>query len=105
MGIVYCCRNFAAHSDREIDVEIDALPCIAGMADVESRLERKFGLLQGRSAETSGGLLVCLPSVEAANAFCAELAELDKRPAWIIGRVVPGTRTARIMDSVTVIDV
>jgi selenide,water dikinase len=36
-----------------------------------------FKLHQGLSAETSGGLLVCLPP-ENAQGFCRELQELDE---------------------------
>eukprot|EP01116_Phalansterium_solitarium_P015401 TRINITY_DN339_c1_g1_i1.p5 TRINITY_DN339_c1_g1~~TRINITY_DN339_c1_g1_i1.p5 ORF type:complete len:101 (-),score=32.44 TRINITY_DN339_c1_g1_i1:342-644(-) len=49
-----------------------------------------FKLLAGLSAETSGGLLVCLPAAAAA-AFCQALQQLDGEPAWIIGRVVAST--------------
>jgi selenide,water dikinase len=52
-----------------------------------------------------GGLLVCLPSREAAEAYCRDLEALDGHPAWIVGRVVAGSNTARIVDNFTVIDV
>lgn len=48
--------------------------------------ESGFPLLEGRSAETSGGLLVCLPA-DKAQAFCDEIMQIDKEPAWIIGKV------------------
>lgn len=46
-----------------------------------------FKLMQGLSAETSGGLLVALPA-ENAQVFVDELAALDGQPAWIVGRVL-----------------
>jgi len=46
-----------------------------------------FKLLDGLSAETSGGLLIALPE-DKAKAFCEEIEQLDGYPAWIIGKVV-----------------
>jgi len=51
-----------------------------------------------------GGLLVILPK-EKASEFCADILEQENRPAWIIGSVIPGTRTARIADDVQIIEV
>lgn len=51
-----------------------------------------------------GGLLVILPKEKAAD-FCADILEQENRPAWIIGSVVPGTRTARMTDDVQIIEV
>lgn len=59
----------------------------------------------GYSAETSGGLMVCM-SKENAKAYCAELEQLDGFPAWVIGRVVQSKeRKARLVDDVKVIEV
>jgi hypothetical protein len=52
-----------------------------------------------------GGLLVCLLSREAAEAYCCDLEALDGHLAWIVGHVVTGSNTARIVDNFTVIDV
>ena len=41
-------------------------------------------LLQGFSAETSGGLLLALPSLEVAQKFIEEISLLDGQPAWIV---------------------
>ena len=43
--------------------------------------------MDGFSAETSGGLLVAM-SEQDAIAFIKEIEEIDKCPAWIIGKVV-----------------
>ena len=51
-----------------------------------------------------GGLLMILPK-EKAEDFCADILEQDKRPAWVVGSVVPGTRTAYIADDVHIIEV
>jgi len=44
-------------------------------------------LLQGYSAETSGGLLIMLPA-SLAPLYCSELYSLDGCEAWIIGDVL-----------------
>ena len=43
-----------------------------------------FSLERGFSAETSGGLLLCLPR-DNAEAFCKEIEEADGCAAWVIG--------------------
>lgn len=48
---------------------------------------------------------MCLPSQEAAEAYCRELEAIDGCPAWIVGRVVAGSNTARIVDDFTVVEV
>jgi len=47
---------------------------------------------------------VILPKEKAAN-FCADILEQESRPAWIVGSVVAGTRTARIVDDVKITEV
>ena len=51
-----------------------------------------------------GGLLVILPKDNAAD-FCADILEQENRPAWIIGSVTAGTRTARIAEDVMIVEV
>lgn len=60
--------------------------------------------LQGLSAETSGGLLICLPREQAA-AYCKDIEKQEGYQAWIIGIVEKGNRTARIIDKPRVIEV
>ncbi|KAK1344545.1 hypothetical protein QTO34_013242 [Cnephaeus nilssonii] len=65
-----------------------------------SKASGRFGLLQGTSAETSGGLLICLPREQAAR-FCSEIKSSkygEGHQAWIVGIVEKGNRTARIID-------
>merc|ERR1712050_303234 len=59
---------------------------------------------QGNSAETSGGLLICLPREQAA-AYCKDIQKVEGYQAWIIGIVEKGNRTARIIDKPRVIEV
>merc|ERR1712179_532790 len=57
-----------------------------------------------KPAETSGGLLICLPREQAA-AYCKDIEKQEGYQAWIIGIVEKGQRTARIIDKPRVIEV
>jgi len=76
------------------------------MRDVDDKV-KIWKLVQGFSAETSGGLLIALPESEALK-FCEEIYELEKRPAWIVGRVVAATsekNEAYLIENIKFIDV
>jgi selenide,water dikinase len=103
-GILGHAQNLSDNQAEEAAIEIRALPCLAGTPEVNDRVFN-FRLKDGYSAETSGGLMICLPegSVEA---FQSELEELDGCPSWVIGRVVRDPeRRARIVDDVKVLEV
>ncbi len=101
-GIMGHAKNLAASQDASVTLELDTLPLIAGMRIVND--VSSFPLLAGYSAETSGGLLVALPSEKAAG-FCDEIQQIDGQPAWVIGRVVAGERTAKLADQPRIIEV
>ena len=67
---------------------VDTMPVICGMAKVAAFLKTKkildFKLIDGFSAETSGGLLVMLPR-ESADAFIADIERIDGWPAFKVG--------------------
>jgi len=98
-------NNLAFHQHAKVSFVLDVLPIIKGMKEVDAELKGMFSLLKGFSAETSGGLLVCLPSREAAEGFCKELEAIDGAPAWIVGRVVDGDNTAHIVADASVVAV
>jgi len=83
-GLLGHARNLARNQKRAVNFRIHTLPIIKNMKEVDSVVN--YNLLKGLSAETSGGLLICLPS-ENALKFCAEIEEIDKFPAWIIATV------------------
>ena len=62
-------QQLARNQKNEVSFVIHNLPIIAKMASVAKACGNMFQLLQGFSAETSGGLLMCLPREQAA-AFC-----------------------------------
>jgi len=86
-GIMGHGNNLVKNQKKKLNFEIHTLPIIKFMKDIDNHVNI-FKLLQGYSAETSGGLLVILPR-ENAELFCSELYAMDKFPAWIIGDVVP----------------
>jgi selenide,water dikinase len=101
-GLLGHATNLAKNQKAEVDFEIHTLPVFKGMPAVNDKFD--FKLTTGFFVETSGGLLVVLPAAKA-EAYCRDLEELDGVPAWIIGRVIPGKRTAHIIDSVIVMEV
>ncbi|GAB9466550.1 hypothetical protein Gpo141_00003922 [Globisporangium polare] len=103
-GVLAHARNQAKSQNRDVDFEIHTLPIIQHMVKVNDAIGNSFKLLDGFAAETSGGLLLCLPA-EHADAFIQELRELDGKPAWVVGRVVEGSKDARIVENPAIIEV
>merc|ERR1711934_319548 len=86
-GILGHAQNLSENQKAEVGLEIHTLPCVAGMIAVGDACGINFQLREGYSAETSGGLMICLPAANSA-AFLEELQKIDGQPAWEIGRVV-----------------
>ena len=106
-GILGHSRNLAEFQTADVDFSIHTLPIFARFTEVCKQLiekgGRNFKLLQGLSSETSGGLLVCL-SAESADKFVEEMRS-EGGTAWIVGDVVPGTKTSRIAEDPEIIEV
>jgi len=90
-----------------VSIRLHTLPILKGMVKVLEAVQ--FPLLQGRSAETSGGLLICLKDEATARAYCEEIERLEGYPAWIVGEVIerdPSTQAppAFIVDKPTIIE-
>uniref|UniRef100_A0A8V0X6A9 selenide, water dikinase n=1 Tax=Gallus gallus TaxID=9031 RepID=A0A8V0X6A9_CHICK len=104
-GLLGHARALARQQRQEVAFVLHNLPVIAKMAAVSKACGGRFGLLQGTSPETSGGLLLCLPREQAAR-FCSELrARTGGRPAWIVGIVERGARGARVIEKPRLIEV
>lgn len=84
-GIQGHAANLAENQKAKVDLVVHTLPVIAGMTKVADEFAF-FNLRQGRSAETSGGLLAIVPR-QHAQAFCDEIQREDGWPAWIVGHV------------------
>lgn len=100
-GLLGHARNLAEHQRERVDLIIDTLPVFAKTPFVNSKWNYK--LLDGLSAETSGGLLMMVPA-DRAEALCQEMEAIDGVPAWIVGRVVAGSGTAVITPDARVIE-
>jgi len=92
-GLIGHARNLSKNQKSAVLFSIHTLPVISKMDEVDA-LFGWFKLLDGFSAETSGGLLIALPQSQA-EAFCKALEEQDKQPAWIIGTVEQVTDTSQ----------
>ena len=68
-GLLGHAQAMARNQKNEVAFVIHNLPVIAKMAAVAKACGNMFQLLQGHAAETSGGLLICLPREQAA-AYC-----------------------------------
>ncbi|KNC50705.1 selenide, water dikinase [Thecamonas trahens ATCC 50062] len=96
-GLLGHARNLAEHQKAAVHISIHTLPVIENMPAVNDKFN--FKLLDGWSSETSGGLLVALPSADAAAAFCADIEAEDGWPAWIVGSVSAGSGSADIVEN------
>lgn len=105
-GIIGHANNLAANQACSVDFVLHTLPVISGMARVNAAVRQggRFKLTQGLSAETSGGLLVCLPGANA-SAYCEDLRQLDGWTAFTVGDVVEGVGTARLSEKLSIVNV
>ena len=103
-GILGHAKNLAENQREEVTFSLHTLPVIRNMVGVARAVGNMFQLLQGYSAETSGGLLLAI-SREGAENFIQDIKEMEQCDAWIIGSVDSGERTARIVESPTIIEV
>jgi selenide,water dikinase len=85
-GILGHSTNLVECQDRPVNFIINNLPIIPGMVAVDAAVDCLFNLMKGRSAETSGGLLIMLPPNAVSN-FCDEIKQLDGFSAWAVGTV------------------
>jgi len=103
-GILGHAVNLAQNQKEKVKFEIHTLPIIKDMVKISSSVGNMFQLLQGYSAETSGGLLFTI-SKEGAENLIKEIQEIEGCPAWIIGDVLDGERGAQIKQDPTIIHV
>ncbi|KPI90603.1 putative selenophosphate synthetase [Leptomonas seymouri] len=116
-GILGHANNFGAAQavgdfPHSLCLVLERLPMFKTAVAASRLMKDKYRLFEGYSAETSGGLLVALPSLTVAEAFQKELQEVDGGcPAWIVGRVEERAATApdgvyaRLVDGYEVIEV
>jgi len=103
-GILGHAVNLAQNQTASVNFVIHTLPIIKNMTKVAKAVGSMFQLLQGYSAETSGGLLLSIDSDKAAE-FCREIEAEEGCPAWVVGNVEEGTRGAVLADNPSIIEV
>lgn len=103
-GLLGHAQNLVSNQKEAVDFEVDTLPILKNMTKISQAVGNIFQLLQGYSAETSGGLLLTIDR-ERAVEFCSELEAAEGCPAWIVGTVTLGERRARIRDPPTILEV
>lgn len=103
-GLVGHAQNLLKFQKAQVDFQLDTLPIIRNVVKIAEILGRTGKLLAGKAVETSGGLLVCLPA-EKARPFCEEYRKASEHDAWIVGKVVAGSRVLKMNPNPTVISV
>lgn len=90
-------ENLAKIQHRGVDFVIDRLVTLDRLDLVDAVKDpraRDFGLMRGYTPESSGGLLIVMSS-EGAAEFMSSFEEQFGRRAWLVGRVVEGSRQVR----------
>ena len=103
-GMLGHSNNLAQEQEEAVDLVIDTLPIIRGMIKVEKHLNNNWNLFKGRSAETSGGLMIMMTPEDAAQ-YIKDYKEVSGHDAWIVGKVVKGSRQGRVVENPTLIEV
>ena len=101
-GLLGHADNLVKLQHAEVDFVIDCLPCIRRTMQLSDRFG--LSLREGTAAETSGGIL-CAMRQEDAQAFIAEMAQLDGRQCWLVGKVVEGSRKVQFAEQLHVVEV
>jgi selenide,water dikinase len=97
-GILGHANNLAENQKASVRFRIHTLPVIRDMLAVSDSMNM-FNLRIGRSAETSGGMLIVIDE-RWAKQFIDEIETIDGQPAWIVGCVEQGdgNNRAEIVD-------
>lgn len=85
-GLLGHAENLSEAQTQKVQFVIKSLPILKGARQLDQALQSMFQLEAGRSAETSGGLLIALPATSASG-FMEEFKRVMGRPCWLIGVV------------------
>lgn len=102
-GLLGHAQNLAESQINQVNYIIHTLPIIANMT-VAAEALGNANFIKGTTAETSGGLLISIPKMNAID-YCNELSKLDGFPAWIVGEVIEGNNISEIIQHPTIIQV
>lgn len=98
-------ENLLQFQKESLSFHIHTLPIIKNVHRFATVLKRTEKLMAGKAVETSGGLLLCLPSQELAELYCQDFKSQTQCDCWIIGNVAEGSKEVIIDESIKVIDV
>lgn len=102
-GLIGHAENLLRFQEAELDFVITSIPVIKNVKKIAEILNRQQKLYSGKMVETSGGLLISLPT-EYAQEFCNEFSSISGDDCWIVGHVVAGSRKA-ILENPQIIEV
>jgi selenide, water dikinase len=102
-GLTGHAENLLSFQTQNLDFIISSLPVIKHVKKIAEVLNRQQKLYDGRMVETSGGLLICLPTGEAQH-FCDEFKTTTQSGCWIIGHVVSGSKKV-VLDNPSIVEV
>ena len=109
-GLLGHAKNLASNQQDAVSFQIHTLPILKNMVLLNEKIA-DFGLTEGTSAETSGGLLIMLKDKETAENYLHDLKQLNESSwGWIIGDVISnqstdGRNTAAIIPDAVIIEV
>lgn len=101
-GVLGHSQNLADIQFKEVDYVIETLPTYPILHSLD-KIVRDFRFKQGLAAETSGGLMISLPS-DNVDSFILEMKQFGE-DAWVIGRIEKGTRKARLSSQLRIEEV
>eukprot|EP00826_Nyctotherus_ovalis_P050513 TRINITY_DN6191_c0_g1_i30.p1 TRINITY_DN6191_c0_g1~~TRINITY_DN6191_c0_g1_i30.p1 ORF type:complete len:141 (+),score=52.09 TRINITY_DN6191_c0_g1_i30:230-652(+) len=102
-GILGHARNLAEAQERDVDLRIHTLPVIHRMLRIHDKVVN-YKLTEGFAAETSGGILMIVPS-ESVDQLLKDFKQMESKEAWIVGEVMKGEKKAYIEKDFKTIEV
>lgn len=102
-GLVGHCENLLLFQENNVDFVLTHMPIIKHVKKMSEILNRQQKMLTGRMVETSGGLLIAIPSENAEN-YCKDFLDICGDECWIVGRVISGNKKV-ILENIELIEV
>lgn len=102
-GFIGHAENLLEYQKQKLDFVVTSLPVIRHVKKIAEVLNRQQKLYSGRMVETSGGLLIAVPSPNA-QAFCDEFEATTQSACWIVGSVASGTGRV-IIENLKIVEV
>lgn len=102
-GLVGHAENLLEHQEQNVNFVVTSLPVFKHVKKISELLNRQQKLYSGAMVETSGGLLISLPS-HSAQLFCNEFETITHSTCWIVGSVTTGTKKV-IVENLEIVEV